>query len=69
MKTCGHCGAEFRYGGGISRGSEPWVDLCHPDVGMDCYRLVTIYDEPIGARLPGGPLDGKPTRVMNKLPF
>jgi hypothetical protein len=23
---------------------------------MDCYRLVTVYKEPVGARLPGGEL-------------
>ncbi len=32
--------------------------LCHPDTGLDCYRLVTVYGEPIGARKPGRELDG-----------
>jgi hypothetical protein len=22
-------------------------DLCHPDDGLDCYRLVTVYKHPI----------------------
>lgn len=39
--------------------------LCHPNVGMDCYRLVTIYGETIGARNPDGALYGKPTPIRD----
>lgn len=36
--TCAHCANERR--GYASVGVQP---LCHPDAGMDCYRLVTVY--------------------------
>jgi transcriptional regulator with XRE-family HTH domain len=36
--VCGHCGGSLR--GYASLGD---VKLCHPDDGMDCYRLVTVY--------------------------
>jgi hypothetical protein len=26
------------------------IPLCHPDLGLDCYHLVTVYKEPIGSR-------------------
>lgn len=28
--------------------------LCHPDVGMDCYRLVTVWHHSIPCDLHGG---------------
>lgn len=36
---CGHCGKPQR-GYAMVNG----VRLCHPTEGMDCYRLVTVYD-------------------------
>ena len=39
-ELCGHCGKVARgYGWDGAR-------LCHPDEGMDCYRLVTVYKHP-----------------------
>lgn len=35
---CGHCGLSLR--GYASSGDDK---LCHPDTGMDCYKLVTLY--------------------------
>ncbi len=35
---CGHCGGPQR--GYAALGDTP---LCHPDGGLDCYRLVTVY--------------------------
>jgi hypothetical protein len=36
--VCGHCGKIAR---GYAKVDD--VQLCHPDEGMDCYRLVTVY--------------------------
>lgn len=52
MKVCAHCGRRFRVGGSIFTGGVEYP-LCHPDDGLDCYRLVTVYGETIGARLNG----------------
>ena len=35
--TCAHCANEMR--GHASAGAQ---SLCHPDEGLDCYRLVTV---------------------------
>jgi len=35
---CAHCGRPTR---GFASMDEAW--LCHPDDGLDCYRLVTVY--------------------------
>jgi hypothetical protein len=59
-RACAHCGKVGETYGQLN--SSP---LCHPNVGMDCYRLVTIYHEPIGARLPDGALHGKPTPIRD----
>lgn len=56
---CAHCGR-------VSDRLEAMVNdrwVCHPDTGMDCYRLVTVWHEPIGARLPGAPFDGAPMPI------
>jgi hypothetical protein len=37
-RICGHCQRPMR--GHASTGG---VWLCHPDDGMDCYTLVTLY--------------------------
>jgi hypothetical protein len=35
---CGHCGEPQRGYASL------WgIPLCHPDEGLDCYRLVTVY--------------------------
>jgi dCTP deaminase len=36
---CAHCGREIR---GLAAVNDNY--LCHPDDGMDCYRLVTVYN-------------------------
>jgi hypothetical protein len=46
---CDHCGLEMRGSAGVSRGGKSY-NLCHPDIGRDCYQLVTLYREPIGIR-------------------
>lgn len=38
MLTCKHCGGRQR--GYATVGD---AKVCHPDDGMDCYRLVTVY--------------------------
>lgn len=64
-KICAHCGNSLRGYGSVNSSY-----LCHPDVGMDCYRLVTVYGEPMGARKPGGELHCKRTPIPdNPLPF
>lgn len=48
MNTCSHCGL-LALGYSTVDGDV----LCHPDTGMDCYKLVTVYhhvmpcDEPL----------------------
>lgn len=37
-RICGHCRQPMR---GYASAHGTW--LCHPDDGMDCYRLVTVY--------------------------
>ena len=39
---CGHCGFERL---GLASVNDQY--LCHPDYGMNCYRLVTVYDHPM----------------------
>lgn len=41
-RICAHCTRPMR--GYATVGGDY---LCHPDVGLDCYRLVTIYDHPM----------------------
>lgn len=50
MYSCAHCGTRFRYGGFLHRDGVTYP-LCHPNEGLDCYRLVTVYDEEIGSRM------------------
>lgn len=38
---CAHCLLEPR---GYATGGDD--RLCHPDTGIDCYRLVTVYHHP-----------------------
>lgn len=42
MPTCRHCWRPQR--GRASVYGEP---VCHPDQGMDCYHLVTVYGHPM----------------------
>lgn len=51
--TCAHCGRPMNdYAGGF--GMSQGKPLCHPNEQgrPDCFRLVTVYHEPIGAQLP-----------------
>lgn len=44
VRSCGLCGRA------LPPGEVGWAldtYLCHPDEGQDCYRLVTVYDEPL----------------------
>jgi hypothetical protein len=41
-EICTHCGEPQRGSAGVQR-SDGYYPLCHPDDGMDCYRLVTVY--------------------------
>lgn len=50
MKTCAHCGKQFRIGGSLYRDGSTYP-LCHPNEGLDCYHLVTVYGEEIGSRM------------------
>ena len=67
MKVCDHCGREREIMAGMSTSIGGRVrvryNLCHPNGAdhpvyekngnnPDCYRLVTIYNEPIGSRKP-----------------
>ncbi len=45
-RTCSHCGGPQQGSAGISWGIVHY-DLCHPDEGMDCYHLVTVYRHPV----------------------
>jgi hypothetical protein len=55
-KTCAHCGTTIATAVSING-----ADVCHTDwkVGVplaeqdDCYRLITVYGEPLGVRQPG----------------
>jgi hypothetical protein len=40
--VCAHCGGPLR--GYAALGD---TKLCHPDDGLDCYRLVTLYRHPV----------------------
>lgn len=68
QRVCAHCGRV-----GHTYGSLNGAPLYHPTQGLDCYRLVTVYREPIGARLPGQPLHGAPdpirSRTVPEAPF
>ncbi len=43
--NCSHCGGVMRGSAGLTVGGVHYP-LCHPDDGMDCYRLVTVYKHP-----------------------
>jgi hypothetical protein len=39
---CGHCGGPLRGYAAVNDAA-----VCHPDEGLDCYRLVTVYGHPV----------------------
>lgn len=45
---CAHCARPLR-GSGTALDGSP---LCHPDDGMDCYHLVTLYRHPMPCDCP-----------------
>lgn len=49
IRVCAHCGQSFEVGGSLHTGGVDYP-LCHPDDGLDCYHLVTVYGEEIGSR-------------------
>lgn len=54
QKTCAHCGNPQQGSANIGP-----VPVCHPDNPdlPDCYRLITVFHEPLGIRRPdAGPL-------------
>jgi hypothetical protein len=59
--ACAHCGRPVR--GTAFVNDDP---LCHPDDGMDCYRLATVYGHP----LPCPPCRaGRPDAMTTTAPF
>lgn len=46
--TCTHCARPMRGNAGLTLDGVHHP-LCHPDEGMDCYRLVTVYHHPLHA--------------------
>jgi hypothetical protein len=46
VPTCSHCGLPRRGSAGVLLKSG-YYPLCHPDEGLDCYHLVTVYKHPI----------------------
>ena len=46
QELCSHCGKAMRGNAGMSLNGRHH-HLCHPDEGMDCYRLVTVYQHPV----------------------
>lgn len=52
VSNCAHCGRSFEDQTG--HGSVKGQVVCHPRIpdGPDCYRLITVYGEEIGSRLP-----------------
>jgi hypothetical protein len=67
VSECAHCGRPGPMHASLMRGGRNHP-LCHPNDGLDCLRLVTIYGEPIGARKPGCELDGEPYARGGPLP-
>lgn len=59
VSECAHCGRPGPMHASLLRGGRTFP-LCHPDDGLDCYRLVTVYGEPIGSRKPGREDHGAP---------
>lgn len=57
---CAHCGNEQQGYASVHKGGVNYP-LCHPDEGLDCYHLVTVYHEPIGSRK-----EGRRTKVDHK---
>ena len=46
-RVCGMCGQVIRDGGGTVWIGDDRIDLCHSDVGQDCYHLATVYRRPL----------------------
>lgn len=44
--NCSHCQCIMRGSAGLTLDGVHYP-LCHPDEGMDCYRLVTVYKHPV----------------------
>ena len=42
IPTCGHCGRPQ-----VGYATVHGTPLCHPDVGLDCYVLVTVGGHPM----------------------
>lgn len=51
-RKCAHCGRAD-----VVCGTAQGVPLCHSGDGLDCYRLVTIYGERVGTRLPSAAVE------------
>ena len=45
--TCGHCGLPV-----VGYGTAHDAKLCHPDFGLDCYHLVTLYHHQMPCDIP-----------------
>ena len=46
VPTCSHCLGPMRGSASVTL-VDGTYRLCHPDVGLDCYRLVTLYQHPV----------------------
>lgn len=59
---CAHCGRQQPRGPEIYWSVGTGLYLCHPAdrMAMDCCALVTIHNEPLGARRPGREFHDKP---------
>jgi hypothetical protein len=71
MTLCTHCGKPQVGAAGVQL-NDQFFDLCHPDQGTDCYRLVTIYHHPIVDCLCMSPLneehDDRPNEDRDRRP-
>jgi hypothetical protein len=58
--ACAHCGRKLELNAGF--GMVKGETVCHPSIpdGPDCYRLITVYYEAIGSRMPV-PVPGEKT--------
>lgn len=68
LVACDHCGTErpvLEFAGQWVSGSRSSY-LCHPNEGLDCYRLVTVYGEKVGFRKSN---PDAPEVIPSKIPF
>jgi len=47
LTICSHCKQPLRGHGSVTSAPGEVDELCHPNEGMDCYHLVTLYKHPM----------------------